>query len=71
MAEKRQLPTLHVVQIGESEFERYVIENQEDRVWTGEGFDSHLGSGDVGACIGVEMFNQSLQLPSPVALTDA
>ena len=40
MAKKRELPILFVVQIGESDFERYVIEDQQDRVWTGERFDS-------------------------------
>jgi hypothetical protein len=39
MAEKR-LPILYVVQIGEPDFERYVIEDQQDRVWTGEQFDA-------------------------------
>jgi hypothetical protein len=38
---KERLPILFVVQIGESDFERYVIEDQQDRVWTGERFDSH------------------------------
>ena len=41
MAKKRELPTLYVVQIGNDEFVRFVIEDQQDRVWTGEGFDSH------------------------------
>jgi hypothetical protein len=40
MAEKRQLPTLYVVQIGNDEFERYLIRDQEERVWTGEQFDA-------------------------------
>ena len=40
MAKKRELPTLRVVQIGSDEFERYLIEDQEERVWTGEQFDS-------------------------------
>ena len=40
MARKRELPTLRVVQIGSDEFERYLIEDQEERVWTGEQFDS-------------------------------
>lgn len=40
MAKKRELPTLYVVQIGESGFERFVIEDEQDRVWTGERFDS-------------------------------
>jgi hypothetical protein len=43
MAEKR-LPVLYVVQVGESEFERYVIEDQQNRVWTGERFDSEGGA---------------------------
>ena len=34
------LPILYVVQIGEPEFQRFVIEDEQDRVWTGEGFDS-------------------------------
>ena len=33
------LPILYVVQIGESEFQRFVIEDEQDRVWTGERFD--------------------------------
>ncbi len=37
---KKQLPILFVVQIGESDFERYVIEDHEERFWTGEQFDS-------------------------------
>lgn len=37
---KKQLPILYVVQIGSEEFQRYVIEDQQDRVWTGERFDS-------------------------------
>jgi hypothetical protein len=44
MAEKRQLPTLYVVQIGNDEFERYLIRDQEERVWTGEQFDSEGGA---------------------------
>ena len=44
MAEKRELPTLRVVQIGSDEFERYLIEDQEERVWTGEQFDSQGGA---------------------------
>lgn len=40
MAEKRELPTLFVVQIGESHYERFVIADDQDRVWTGERFDS-------------------------------
>ena len=43
MAEKQQLPTLYVVQIGNDEFERYLIEDQEERVWTGKQFDSEGG----------------------------
>ena len=43
MAEKRQLPTLYVVQIDNDEFERYLIEDQEERVWTGKQFDSEGG----------------------------
>lgn len=35
------LPILYVVQIGEPEFQRFVIEDEQDRVWTGDGFDSH------------------------------
>lgn len=34
------LPILYVVQTSESHFERFVIEDQHDRVWTGERFDS-------------------------------
>lgn len=44
MAKKRELPTLRVVQIGNEEFERYLIEDQEERVWTGERFDSDGGA---------------------------
>ena len=43
MAEKQKLPTLYVVQIGNDEFERYLIEDQEERVWTGKQFDSEGG----------------------------
>jgi len=34
------LPILYVVQIGEPDFQRFVIEDEQDRVWTGERFDS-------------------------------
>jgi len=44
MAKKRDLPILTVVQIGNEEFERYLIEDQEERVWTGERFDSDGGA---------------------------
>ena len=44
MAKKRELPILRVVQIGNEEFERYVIEDQEEQVWTGERFDSDGGA---------------------------
>lgn len=37
--DNQRLPILRVVQIGD-EFERYLIEDQQDRVWTGERFDS-------------------------------
>ena len=40
MSKKRELPILCVVQIGSDQFERYVIEDQEERVWTGKQFDS-------------------------------
>lgn len=40
---KKRLPILYVVQIGESEFERYVIEDQQNQVWTGKQFDSEGG----------------------------
>ena len=40
MAKKRELPILRVVQIGSDEFERYLIEDEQERVWTGEQFDS-------------------------------
>lgn len=40
MAKKRQLPILRVVQIGNDEFERYLIEDHEEQVWTGERFDT-------------------------------
>ena len=44
MAKKRELPTLYVVQIGSEEFERYLIRDQEERVWTGKQFDSQGGA---------------------------
>lgn len=34
------LPILYVVEIGEPEFQRFIIEDEQDRVWTGERFDS-------------------------------
>lgn len=37
--DNQRLPILRVVQI-DNEFERYVIQDQRDRVWTGERFDS-------------------------------
>lgn len=40
MAKKRELPILYVVQVGESEFQRYMIEDHEDRVWNGKQFGS-------------------------------
>lgn len=43
MAKKREMPVLRVVQIGNDEFERYLIEDQEERVWTGKQFDSEGG----------------------------
>lgn len=44
MAKKRELPILRVVQIGSDEFERYLIEDEQERVWTGEQFDSEGGA---------------------------
>ena len=44
MAAERPLPILRVVQIGNDEFERYLIEDQEERVWTGERFGSEGGA---------------------------
>ena len=38
--DNERLPILRVVQIG-NEFERYVIQDQRERVWTGNDFDSH------------------------------
>ncbi len=38
------LPILYVVQIGEPDFQRFVIEDEQDRVWTGERFDSDGGA---------------------------
>ena len=38
------LPILYVVEIGEPEFQRFVIEDEQDRVWTGERFDSDGGA---------------------------
>lgn len=40
MAKKQELPILYVVQVGSEEFQRYLIEDQEQRVWTGEQFDT-------------------------------
>lgn len=40
MSKKRELPILCVVQIGSDQFERYMIEDQEERVWTGKQFDA-------------------------------
>ena len=40
LAKKRELPPLRVVQIGSDELDRYLIEDQEERAWTGEQFDS-------------------------------
>lgn len=40
---KKRLPILYVVQVGESEFDRYVIEDQQNHVWTGKQFDSEGG----------------------------
>lgn len=34
------LPILYVIQTGEPEFQRYVIGDQQERVWTGERFAS-------------------------------
>lgn len=44
MAKKRELPILYVVQIGSDEFQRYLIRDQEERVWTGNQFDSEGGA---------------------------
>lgn len=41
---KEPLPILYVVQIGQAKFERFVIEDEQDRVWTGERFDSDGGA---------------------------
>lgn len=41
---KKRLPILYVVQVGSEEFERYLIRDQEERVWTGEQFDSEGGA---------------------------
>ena len=41
---KKRLPILYVVQVGESEFDRYVIEDQHQQVWTGKHFDSKGGA---------------------------
>lgn len=41
---KNPLPILYVVQIGEAEFQRFVIEDEQDRVWTGERFESGGGA---------------------------
>ena len=39
----KRLPILYVVQVGSDEFQRYVIEDQEERVWTGNQFNSEGG----------------------------
>ena len=39
----KRLPILYVVQVGSDEFQRYVIEDQEERVWTGNQFNSDGG----------------------------
>jgi hypothetical protein len=39
MNNKRQLPILRVVQINNTGFERYLIEDQNQRIWTGQRFD--------------------------------
>ena len=38
MGKKRRLPILHVVQVGNPQFERYLIEDEKERVWTGHEF---------------------------------
>ena len=38
------LPILHVVQIGDPDFERYMIQDENERVWTGKQFDSEDGA---------------------------
>ena len=43
MAEKK-LPILYIVQFCESEFQRFIIQDEQDRVWTGERFDSEGGA---------------------------
>jgi hypothetical protein len=40
----KRLPILHVVQVGDPDFERFIIEDQHERVWTGERFDSAGGA---------------------------
>jgi hypothetical protein len=44
MPEERRLPILHVVQIGDPDFERYAIEDENELIWTGERFDSAGGA---------------------------
>lgn len=43
MAKKQKLPILSVVQIGNDEFERFEIRDQQDRVWNGNQFGSGAG----------------------------
>jgi len=43
MAKWRKLPILSVVQVGSDEFERFLIRDQKERVWTGERFESGTG----------------------------
>lgn len=38
MAKKQKLPILSVVQVGSDEFERFVIKDEQERVWTGDQF---------------------------------
>lgn len=43
MAKWRKLPILSVVQVGSNEFERFLIRDQKERVWTRERFGSGSG----------------------------
>lgn len=39
-----RLPVLYVVQIGDTGYERFIIEDQHERIWTGERFDTAGGA---------------------------
>lgn len=43
MARKQKLPILSIMQVGSDEFERFLIKDEQERVWTGERFGSDGG----------------------------